>query len=840
MIPMSAANLRFIFLVRFIPLVRARKSRTVRTGCWLAALLVPAVASPAFAEAYLVQDGQPQAEIVISEQPARMARLAASELQEYLQKMSGAKLPIATAPTDGCPLQIFVGRSPHTDRLKVTDEGLKHGAFRMVSGKNWLVLLGHDSDFTPREPYLNGIGDLPRLLKDWDRLTGEKWGFANGNLYKEFHSGLKIWERDERGSLNAVYEFLRAQGVRWYLPDELGEIVPKKPTIALPQIDKTIRPDFALRYPYQLGRMFGHAGATRDEVLWQLRLGWNLAPDLIGDFGMGLSHGMNPVYERKEVREEHPEYYTLFSGKRDELVVGQSRPCLSSEGLFQQNVKYVRAMFDIVNAPMVSVMPQDGYVNLCQCDLCQGKGTLERGWDGQISDYVWGYVNRVATEVYKTHPDRKISCFGYGAYLLPPEKIKTLSPNIIVGICQDRSLFHDPVERRKFTDLRRAWLEKMPEGHRQLVINDYYLNTRPNAYAHLPIFFPHAIADDLHALKGISIGDFIEVYRDPQGISTLAIDHLNLYVTSRFWWDADQDVNALLDEYYAEFYGPARQEMKTFIDYCEASRIGLGKSSEKIGKVLELLDQARQKVAADSVYGKRIALIADYTSPLKDLREQLARGRPNAPDLSAHERKKADLKIDGKLDDKFWEGLWVYEMTELETGRPPYMPTAFKIGWAEDSICFGIRCEDRNTKELSTSTARNEDPNLFNDDLVEIRIETQTHSYYQLDVNPAGAMIDLDRKRDLNTLWSSGARVACHVGEGYWSAEILIPVVAEQQEVIDPLHGVSGRQPTTTYPWYVNVFRQRVRAKEKERSAFSPTGTPTFHDVMKFARLYVR
>lgn len=807
-------------------------------GC---AVLLLGSALPVSAHMQLVKDGLPLSEIVIAEQPPRMVKLAAAELQEYVRKISGATLPIVTAPSAGTSVQIYVGRSPHTDRLKVDDEGLKHGAFRIITGKNHLVLLGHDSDFTPKEPYLNGYSDLPRLMKEWDALTGEKWGFAHGNLYKE-HSGLlKIWARDERGSLNAVYEFLRRQGVRWYLPHELGEVVPSKPTIAVSDTNETVKPDFALRYPYQYAHMFGHEACNREETLWQLRLGWNLAPDVIGDFGMGLSHGMNPLYERPEVRAAHPEYYTLFNGKRDELKTGESRPCLSSEGLFQQNVKYIRKMSDIFGAPMVSAMPQDGYVNLCECDLCQGKGTLERGWDGQISDYVWGYVNRVAQEVYKTHPQVKVNCYAYGAYLLPPEKIATLSPNIVVGICQARCLFNDCAERGKFENLRKAWLAKMPEGHKQLVINDYYLLTRPFTMPNLPTFFPHAIARDLQALKGISLGDFIEVWRDAKGINSLAPDHLNLYVTSRCWWDADLDIDALLNDYYANFYGPAQDEMKAFIEYSEANMLLLQKSAEKLNAAQDLLAMAQAKVSADSVYGKRIALIADYVRPMKDLAEQLARGRVNVPETYARDRAKSDIVLDGKLDDSFWQRQSVNSLGELQTGRDPYLATSFRVGWSGDDAYFGILCQERDTKTLNIGTTKNEDPRMWNGDCVEVLLETQTHSYYQFAINPAGAIIDLDRKQgQLNSGWSAGAQAAAHIGDGYWSVEIRIPVVNEQQDTIDPQHGVAGRKPTNTYPWYFNVCRQRVRPNETEASAYSPTGSNSFHIVKKFGKLHVR
>jgi hypothetical protein len=142
-------------------------------------------------------------------------------------------------------------------------------------------------------------------------------------------------------------------------------------------------------------------------------------------------------------------------------------------------------------------------------------------------------------------------------------------------------------------------------------------------------------------------------------------------------------------------------------------------------------------------------------------------------------------------------------------------------------------------KNLNIGTDKNEDSNIWNGDCVEILLETSTHSYYQLVVNPAGVMMDLDRKTGINTLWASKAEVASYIGEGYWSIEIKIPVVDPSQEDLDPLSFVAGRIPSDTYPWYFNVCRQRIRDNETERSAFSPTGTEGFHELLKFGKLVV-
>src|SRR4029077_20655617 len=107
----------------------------------------------------------------------------------------------------------------------------------------------------------------------------------------------------------------------------------------------------------------------------------------------------------------------------------------------------------------------------------------------------------------------------------------------------------------------------MPEGHKQLMSWEYYRYGPGSGADGIPVVSPPAIAQDLRSLRGVSMGDFIEVHRvrDEKPARSLATMHLNLYVTTRLWWDAGQDVDALLEEYYTLYYGPARKEMKAFL-----------------------------------------------------------------------------------------------------------------------------------------------------------------------------------------------------------------------------------------------------------------------------------
>ncbi|MBM4086081.1 MAG: hypothetical protein FJ272_14950, partial [Planctomycetes bacterium] len=185
------------------------------------------------------------------------------------------------------------------------------------------------------------------------------------------------------------------------------------------------------------------------------------------------------------------------------------------------------------------------------------------------------------------------------------------------------------------------------------------------------------------------------------------------------------------------------------------------------------------------------------------------------------------------------DGLLVYGLKELETGRPPHFGTSFRLAWADDALYLGILCKDRDTKSLRIGAKEHGDTNIWSGDAVEILLETQSHCYYQIAISPAGAVVDLDRKQGLNILWSSGAEVASHIGDDFWSLEVRIPAAGDMAGELDPLNGVAGRKPHTTYPWFFNVCRQRAGDQGKELSAFSPTGKPNFHDPMKFAELTV-
>ncbi len=803
---------------------------------------------PVKAEEYLVKEGQPRAEIVISKEPERSVRLAAADLQTYLEKITGARLPIVREP-GSASMKVYVGRSAATDALNISAEALDAGAYRIVSGRNWLVLIGQDTDFEPIEPWGRGNNDRVsgKLQAEWDAITGDFWGVPNAGMYKNqlrLPGGLglpadesaaaeakketfTIWGFDERGSFNAVCGFLRHLGVRWYLPGEIGEVVPKRDSIPLPSIDEIVHPDFPVR---RFNFRFSTSGP--ETAFWAMHLG------VRDPFGLQVAHGMDTMTHRDEIFDLHPEWFALYGGKR-QTQKGErlNQLCYSNEELFEATVRNARIQLDHYHFDTVSIMPPDGYTSICQCPLCKGKDTPERDYRGRLSDHVWDFVNRVAKEVGKTHPDQKVLCCAYGSYTLPPLKIDRLEPNVQVCIVGGRRPKSPPEEREAIRQLREDWLAKTQNP---ILIFENYPFTDRGWY--LPAFQPHVIGEGINATKGVSQGEdiWLSAGRD-FATDGIGFNHFMVYFTARnYWGGKDQDPDALFREYCETFYGPGGEPMRAFFEYCEANWHLMEKDVEKLQHTFELFDAAKTAVDPGSVYARRLALIDDFLTALRNKGEQLSQQRGPVPAFRLA-KNASGIVIDGKLDDEFWRTCPSHangRLRELQTGRLPVYSTTFQGAWGErGDLYFAIRCQDQPGELLHIGTRENQDLALWMGDAIEVLLETDSHSYYQIAVNPAGAVTCLDRGASKAAWmnWDAQAEVATHMADGEWIVEMRIPVVEDEN---DPLHQVAGRQPSTSLPWFFNLCRQRLRDNGAEHSAFSPTGTANFHEVSKFAHLY--
>ena len=594
-------------------------------------------AGSSFSQTFIVENGKPNAEIVITKDPPRSTHLAAQELQIYIEKISGAKLAIVSEPGSEMAVKLYVGQSPHTEKLGITSKGLENGAYRMVSGDKWMVFIGDDTDFVPIEPWPRNNNDIAsgKMQAAWDKITGKQWGYMHSQLHKHYsgrnhvfgtaeeektdkEGNVNVWTYDERGSFNAVDGWLRDLGVRWYMPGEIGEILPKKmPTLAVPKdLDMTVHPDFPMRILNFRGSLYGH-----DAMMWGFRLG------VRQPYGRQAAHGMHGMTDNEATFKNHPDWFALYGGKRHiDPNVRNNQLCYSNEELLKEAVLFARTQLDHFDMDVVSIMPPDGYTALCQCKLCEGKESPQLGERGRASNYVWEFVNKVAKEVGKTHPDKLISNCAYGIYTNPPDNIEKLEPNVQVIIVGGRRPTSE--SRDELRQLRAGWAKKTD---RPVEIFENYPFTGRGWY--LPAFIPKVMSESINEIKGTSRGEDIWITMDFKE-NAIGYNHFLLYFTARnYWGGKGHDGVAMCDEYCQLFYGPAGDEMKDFFAYCEKNWREMETNGEIANKALDLFTAAKNKTGENSVYGQRLALIDNFLNSLRDKSRQLSQKRGPVPKL---------------------------------------------------------------------------------------------------------------------------------------------------------------------------------------------------------------
>ncbi len=142
-------------------------------------------------ERFLADDRMNPAETITTEFPARSTRLAAAELQTYVAKIFGEWLTFRSELSVDVPVQIYVGESTHAAKLGIIAAHLEHSAYRIVSGENWLALIGDDTDFTLKEPWTkNNSGRDGRLIMSSSVLTNRmltrRHSILSIHRYQEF------------------------------------------------------------------------------------------------------------------------------------------------------------------------------------------------------------------------------------------------------------------------------------------------------------------------------------------------------------------------------------------------------------------------------------------------------------------------------------------------------------------------------------------------------------------------------------------------------------------------------------------------------------------------------
>jgi len=434
----------------------------------------------------ITEEGVAKAAIVKPSDASEVVDFAARELQRYVEKISGAKLPVrdTQAKVDGPA--IVLG----TAKLDKPKRGLECDSFRIKREGDQL------------------------------RLTG------NTN----------------RAVLYSVYALLESLGVAWLEPGEAGEIVPQKRTIVVDNMNLTFRPAFDLR-----GTCIHNKGGSKETIDWMGKMRLNLA--MYPPHGYkkraillmkGTSHnfaertGLGPNWHNDPA---HLEYVAMLNGRRTirgstPWDIANVEPCMSNPEVVQMllttSLKFIEDHPDIF---LVDMRAADKMNVWCECEECR-KHTP--------TDTYVKYINQLAARVHKKWPKKKVSLIAYFNTVFPPRHVRPgLSfGNMILWFCPISRPYRQPINSRigeektsiefptnkarqpvrdgRWEPILRAWRSAF-DG--PILVLDYYHwsgcagGTRPG-YLLFPR--PDVFADDLRYYKELGLSGSIGVEPCPR------------------------------------------------------------------------------------------------------------------------------------------------------------------------------------------------------------------------------------------------------------------------------------------------------------------------------------
>lgn len=550
----------------------------------------------------LAEDGTARAEIVIGNTPVIAAQFAALELQSHLKAITGVEFPIVTEDcrTKG-KYPIFVGSQ------KMTDEKYKPGSFGEqeyvvdIGGKG-IYLVGRDSASTAKVDvvYIDG----PAVIAS-ARNIPTKW--------------------DERGTLNAVYDFLRDDcGVRWIDCTEVGTVIPEKATLTVekrkakgaPFIrcrDAAVEPEEWMKrrspeewekyrqieYPTAYARSKDPRGLETMISLNRNVFGLRLK---LGGERMHANHSFYWCYDRFYYTNNvnfiayHRDWFSMHRNKQKQeraadgsvfspvdTSIKPAQMCFSSEGFFQQTLEDIRAYFAIggytnrytnqgvpcdAKHPVASwgkdvycLEPMDNGA-FCECDECQKQYRLERTDRGGRSDYWFGWVNKVAREIKKTNPDKKISTLAYGG---SREGLPTfdLEDNVVVHFCWDsnRGPNRSDLFKSQTSNIRK-WRERYPNAPMGLWLYNGFPHESGtwSGYLPMPGFFGELFDKEMKFIRDMNIRECI--------FNCGLRDDFELYLGGRLMWNPSEDYQTLKNDFFSS-YGPAADPIRKFYEVIE-------------------------------------------------------------------------------------------------------------------------------------------------------------------------------------------------------------------------------------------------------------------------------
>lgn len=424
---------------------------------------------------------------------------AAQDLQDYLQRATGAKLSIVDEPATR---MICLGDNPSARAAGLDVRALPLEGFRLLTTGGNIYIAGPDT------------------AADQRTVQG---GTSNGTA-------------------NGVYTFLeRFVGVRWLDPTEHGDYVPRSADLVIPDTDLTDAPFF-------LNRRVPYTQQNRPEVQrwWaRQRLGWSLF----------LHHAHN--WEQPtppELFEQHPDWFAERGGRRVPPT-GRYKLCVTNPGLISHFARQVIAHFDAhPESTCYSLSPSDS-AGWCECPNCTALYERDPNGNLSVTPAILHFYNGVAKIVREKYPDKILAGYVYAAYVFPPRQPIPLEPNVFLvwapSFDYGYTLFRP--------ELRVQW-EQLLAQWTQTTSNLAYYDLPANISTESGALNPPGLKILAFIYPRLKQANIKGVY--VYGIEGWGRGGPLNYLLAKLAWDPGADVEALFAEYCQKAYGEGASAME--------------------------------------------------------------------------------------------------------------------------------------------------------------------------------------------------------------------------------------------------------------------------------------
>jgi len=330
----------------------------------------------------------------------------------------------------------------------------------------------------------------------------------------------------------AAVELLHRWGCRWYLPTDFGASIPHHTDLIVDELDWAYAPPFEVRR-YWLSWIGDDGG--RDEFMRRNRLN-----DLSVPAGHALGHYVDDLPS---------------SGPSQQAI------CLSDQATARHVADQVLARFE-QGEQAVSLGMDDGLYDLaCASDSVLAAGLWDKNFMAPaLTDPFMRLYNNVARLTQTRFPERRIGFLAYSNITLPPQRRVIAAEPLVaylapIDVCPIHGM-DDPScgPSQEYRDVMYRWAETM-QG--RLIIYDY--DQSMLVWRDIPNPSIQALRQDIHHYRRAGI-----LGVDTESRGAMATTFLNLYLRSRLYWDPDTDIEAVLEEFYPRFFGPAAAPMQAY------------------------------------------------------------------------------------------------------------------------------------------------------------------------------------------------------------------------------------------------------------------------------------